>query len=60
MYGIGDYIGDSYSLNRMATEHPAPEQFITIPEDIAERARTSLTRMFELEKIGKNILNKPA
>ena len=23
MYGIGDYIGDSYSLSRMATEHPA-------------------------------------
>ncbi len=23
MYGVGDYIGDSYSLSRMATEHPA-------------------------------------
>lgn len=23
MYGVGDYIGDSYGLSRMATEHPA-------------------------------------
>ncbi len=43
-----------------ALKDPAPEQFITIPEDVAERARASLSRMFELEKIGKDILNKPA
>ena len=41
-----------------ALKDPAPEQFITIAEDIADRARASLSRMFELEKIGKDILNK--
>ena len=43
-----------------ALKDPAPEQFITIAEDVAERAQASLSRMFELEKIGKDILNKPA
>ena len=43
-----------------ALKDPASEQFITIAEDVAERARTSLSKMFELEKIGKEILNKPA
>lgn len=43
-----------------ALKDPAPEQFITIDEDVAERARTSLSKMFELEKIGKDILNKQA
>ena len=43
-----------------ALKDPAPEQFITIDEDVAERARTSLSRMFELEKIGKDIINKKA
>lgn len=43
-----------------ALKIPAPEQFITIPEDVAERARTYLLKMFELEKIGKEILNKLA
>lgn len=41
-----------------ALKDPAPEQFITIPEDVAERARKSLTRMFELEKIGNDLLKK--
>ncbi|MCK4795517.1 MAG: quinolinate synthase NadA, partial [Desulfobacteraceae bacterium] len=41
-----------------ALKAPAPEQFITIPEDVAERARKSLTRMFELEKIGNELLKK--
>lgn len=43
-----------------ALKDPAPEQFITIAEDVAERARTSLSKMFELEKTGKDILNKKA
>ncbi len=43
-----------------ALKDPVPEQFITIDEDVAERARTSLSKMFELEKIGKDILNKHA
>ena len=43
-----------------ALKDPAPEQIITIPEDVAERARHSLSKMFELEKIGKEILTKPA
>ncbi|GMR18061.1 MAG: quinolinate synthase NadA [Gammaproteobacteria bacterium] len=41
-----------------ALKDPAPEQSITIPRDIAERARASLSRMFELEKIGKDILRE--
>jgi len=32
-----------------ALKDPAPEQFITIPKDIAERAQISLSKMFELE-----------
>jgi len=43
-----------------ALKDPAPEQFITIPEAIAERARKSLTRMFELEKIGNELLKEQA
>ena len=43
-----------------ALKDPAPDQYITIAEDVAERARASLSRMFELEKIGKDILNKQA
>lgn len=42
-----------------ALKDPAPEQFIEIPTDIAERARTSLERMFELEKKGRLILRNP-
>ena len=41
-----------------ALKDPAPEQFITIPADVAERARSSLSKMFELEKIGKAKLEK--
>jgi quinolinate synthase len=41
-----------------ALKHPAPEQFIEIPSDVADRARASLDRMFELEKTGKTILEK--
>lgn len=37
-------------------KNPDPEQYITIPDDIAARARNSLDKMFELEKIGKQIL----
>jgi len=36
-----------------ALKDPAPGQYVEIPPDIAERARASLDRMFELEKIGK-------
>lgn len=43
-----------------ALKEPAPEQFITISEDVAERARKSLDRMFELEKIGKDMLHEQA
>ena len=35
---------------------PAPEQYVEIPADIAERAKKSLDAMFELEKKGKAIL----
>jgi quinolinate synthase len=38
-----------------ALKDPAPEQYVEIPPDIAERARTSLTRMFELEQRGKKL-----
>ena len=38
-----------------ALKNPMPDQFI-----IAKRAQASLSRMFELEKIGKDILNKKA
>ncbi len=41
-----------------ALKDPAPEQFIKIPTDVAERALASLDRMFELEKQGKSILQK--
>jgi hypothetical protein len=41
-----------------ALKDPAPEQFIEIPADVAERARASLERMFELEKQGNLILQK--
>ena len=39
-----------------ALKDPAPEQYVEIPPDIAERARASLDRMFELEEEGKKIL----
>jgi quinolinate synthase len=41
-----------------ALADPAPEQIIEIPEDVAERARRSLDRMFELEKEGRELLAK--
>lgn len=39
-----------------ALEDPSPEQRIEIPADIAERAKASLDRMFELEQEGRAIL----
>ncbi|MDH3381052.1 MAG: quinolinate synthase NadA, partial [Gammaproteobacteria bacterium] len=39
-----------------ALKDPAPEQFVEIPMDIADRARASLARMFEFEKQGKAIV----
>jgi quinolinate synthase len=39
-----------------ALKDPAPEQYVEVPPDIAERARASLDRMFELEEEGKKIL----
>jgi len=36
-----------------ALKDPSPEQFVEIPPDVAQRARASLDRMFELEQIGK-------
>ena len=39
-----------------ALKNPSPDQYIEIPEDIAERARASLDRMFELEHKGKTML----
>ena len=41
-----------------ALKNSTPEQIITIPADVAERARRSLSKMFELEKIGKDKLDK--
>jgi len=41
-----------------ALEDPAPEQYVEISPDIAERARASLDRMFELETEGRKILEK--
>ncbi|MDH3672515.1 MAG: quinolinate synthase NadA [Gammaproteobacteria bacterium] len=38
-----------------AFKDPAPEQYVEIPLDIAERARTSLHKMFELEQKGKKL-----
>lgn len=36
-----------------ALKNPSPEQVVDIPSDIADRARASLDRMFELEKKDK-------
>jgi quinolinate synthase len=41
-----------------AFEDPVPEQRIEIPTEIADRARSSLDRMFELEQIGRRLLEK--
>jgi quinolinate synthase len=41
-----------------ALKDPAPEQFIEVREDVADGARASLDRMFELEQKGKEILEK--
>ena len=41
-----------------ALKNPSPEQVIEIPDDIAERARKSLERMFELEREGKALLER--
>ncbi len=43
-----------------ALKDPSPEQRITIPHDIAERARKSLDRMFELEKISEDMRHEQA
>ncbi|MCZ6857811.1 MAG: quinolinate synthase NadA [Gemmatimonadetes bacterium] len=39
-----------------ALKDPTPEQYVEIHPDIADRARASLGRMFELEEEGKKIL----
>ena len=41
-----------------ALKNPTPEQYVEISSDVAERARASLERMFELERKGKAIINK--
>lgn len=41
-----------------ALKNPAKDQFIEIPGDVADGARASLDRMFELEQTGKEILKK--
>ncbi len=38
-----------------ALKDPAPEQYVELAPDIAERARASLNRMFELERKGKKL-----
>ena len=42
----------------MALKNPTPEQYVNISSDIADRARISLEKMFELEQLGKSLLNK--
>ena len=41
-----------------ALKQPTPEQYVEIPHDIADRARHSLEKMFELEKKGRALLEK--
>lgn len=41
-----------------ALKNPTPEQYIEVPKDIADRARDSLNKMFELEQKGKAMLEK--
>ncbi len=41
-----------------ALKNPTPEQYVEIPSDVAERARASLDKMFELERKSKAIINK--
>ena len=41
-----------------ALKNPSPEQYIEVPKDIADRARDSLNKMFELEQKGKAMLEK--
>jgi quinolinate synthase len=41
-----------------ALKNPTPEQIISIPEAVAERARSSLDKMFELEQKGRALLKK--
>ena len=41
-----------------ALKNPSPQQLVEIPRDIADRARRSLDRMFELEREGKALLEK--
>lgn len=41
-----------------ALKDPSSEQFVEISPDIAARARTSLERMFELEKHGKAVMEQ--
>ena len=38
-----------------ALKNPGPEQYVEIPPDIAEHARTSLNKMFELEQQGRKL-----
>ncbi|MFV1984724.1 MAG: quinolinate synthase NadA [Thiohalomonadales bacterium] len=39
-------------------KQPSSEQFVHIDKKIADRARTSLDKMFELESIGKNLIRE--
>jgi quinolinate synthase len=39
-------------------KNPAPEQYINIPGNIADRARASLQRMFELEQQEKTLIKR--
>ncbi|MDX1763113.1 MAG: quinolinate synthase NadA, partial [bacterium] len=41
-----------------ALKDPTPDQRIEIPHDVADRARASLTNMFELEQKGRELLNE--
>ena len=39
-----------------ARKNPDPRQYVEIDQDIAHRARASLDKMFELEKLAKRQL----
>jgi len=43
-----------------ALKQPDPSQIVTIPENVAQRARASLKRMYELEIIGRKKLQQTA
>ncbi len=47
MYGIGDYIGESYGLSRMATEHPAQKIIFCSVYFMSETAKLLLMLQIE-------------